>query len=157
MRLRAASAASPLPICHPPQQTFFYQLFQLSSYTEMNSENRSPREHDPLLAPIRRTASSPTKDQTTKTVLCSLVTVAFISMSYAFIEAPIYRLYESVICKRYYREHEPSVISPAGRIPEERCKMDSIQQELAVLLTKQAQMNLCACKHVPRLLRIMIY
>jgi hypothetical protein len=112
----------------------------------MSSENGSPREHDPLLAPIRPTASSPAKDQTTKTVLYCLVTVAFISISYAFIEAPMYRLYESVICERYYKEHDPSVIGPAGRIPEQRCKIDSIQQELAVLLTKQAQANLCACK-----------
>jgi hypothetical protein len=149
MRLRAAWLHH--RCLHALHHNFFLRqvsLVELSSYTEMTSENRSLREHDPLLAPIRPrpTASSTAKDQTTKTVLYCLVTVVFISMSYAFIEAPMYRLYESVICERYYKEHGPSVIGPADRIPEQRCKIDSIQQELAVLLTQQAQANLCACK-----------
>ena len=112
----------------------------------MTSENVSPREVDPLLAPNQRNTALPLQNNTTRTVLWSLAVVAFISMSYAFIEAPGYRLYETVICKRYYRKHDPSAIGSGGVIPEEKCKIDSIQQELAMLLAKQGRINLLACK-----------
>jgi hypothetical protein len=111
----------------------------------MAAENGFPAERDPLLAPNQHNPALPPKNGTTNTVLWSLVAVVFISMSYAFIEAPGYRLYEVVICKRYYREHVPSVIGSGDDIPEENCKIDSIQQELAILLAKQTQINLWAC------------
>jgi hypothetical protein len=72
--------------------------------------------------------------------------MALISTSYAFAEAPLYRLYESVICKEHYRPHDPAVIGHDGAIPEEECKLDPIQQDLAMIVAKQVQINGWACE-----------
>lgn len=48
--------------------------------------------------------------------------------------APRLRLFEAVICKRYYVEHDPSLIDPGGRVDERHCKVDGVQDSLAELL-----------------------
>jgi hypothetical protein len=55
------------------------------------------------------------------------------SMAVRVMSLPLNRLIESRYCMLYYREHDPSIIPPDGRIPEELCKNDWIQQRLAVL------------------------
>jgi hypothetical protein len=112
----------------------------------MSSDDAASQEYHLLLASSRREPPVET-NFTTKTVFCGLLAIAFISISYAFIEAPLYRLYEVALCKGYYREHNPSVVEPGGQIPEEKCKVVSIQQDLAILLTTQAQIDFCTCKH----------
>jgi len=48
--------------------------------------------------------------------------------------APRLRLFESVICKSYYAEHNPSLIGPGGSVDERYCKIDGVQDSLAELL-----------------------
>jgi len=47
--------------------------------------------------------------------------------------APQLRLIESIICLKYYKANNPGVIDGNGNIPEEYCKVDSVQEELAIL------------------------
>jgi MFS family permease len=48
-------------------------------------------------------------------------------------EPPKTRVYEANICLSYYREHDPSVIGADGTIPEMLCKIDAVQQKLAMI------------------------
>lgn len=44
---------------------------------------------------------------------------------------PRVRLYESVVCTQYYSQHDPSFLGPGGSVPEEFCKIDQVQDEVA--------------------------
>ncbi len=112
----------------------------------MNIPNEVQDEDQPLLATVG-SIESLTRPKLT-TVLYCLAIMVLISMSYWFSEAPLYRLYKSVLCKKYYTEHDTSVIRHDGSIPEEKCKHDSIQQGVAMVLTKQAQVNLWTCRYI---------
>lgn len=68
-----------------------------------------------------------------------------VAASYAFTEAPLLWLYESMACKEYYRVHDPSVIGPHGAIPEEKCKLDAVQQEVAKVTNQQVLINGIIC------------
>ena len=69
---------------------------------------------------------------TTITLLSIILCITFDIGDY-LIQAPRLRLYESIICTEYYTTHNlnlpPSIIS----IPEEYCKLDEIQDELAMI------------------------
>ncbi|OJD35970.1 mfs transporter [Diplodia corticola] len=45
------------------------------------------------------------------------------------------RIYESIYCRRYFAEHDPSLIGRDGRdsVPEELCKVPKVQGEVAML------------------------
>ncbi|MCJ1351939.1 MAG: hypothetical protein MMC33_001923 [Icmadophila ericetorum] len=47
--------------------------------------------------------------------------------------APFARLYESIICKDYYQEHDPSFIDENGNVDEQHCKLAPIQAELVTV------------------------
>lgn len=44
---------------------------------------------------------------------------------------PEIALFEHSICLSYYSNHDPSVISPGGSIPEQLCKIQPVQRRLA--------------------------
>jgi hypothetical protein len=46
---------------------------------------------------------------------------------------PLNRLIESRYCQDYYRGHNPLIIHHGNRIPEDLCKIDKVQEQLAVL------------------------
>jgi hypothetical protein len=46
---------------------------------------------------------------------------------------PEVRLYELLVCRRYFLEHDPSKIDKDGNVEEGYCKLDVIQGELSVL------------------------
>ncbi|KAI0471545.1 major facilitator superfamily domain-containing protein [Xylariaceae sp. FL0804] len=48
--------------------------------------------------------------------------------------APRVRLFESVVCVRYYSLHNPSLLEPDGSVPEHLCKIDPIQSKAASVL-----------------------
>ncbi|KAH6644271.1 hypothetical protein C7974DRAFT_300438 [Boeremia exigua] len=66
-------------------------------------------------------------------LVLAFVLVAIIDMGAFLAEAPRTRVYETNICLSYYREIEPSVIGPDGAIPEKLCKVDDIQQRMAMI------------------------
>ncbi|MCJ1304184.1 hypothetical protein MMC08_006996 [Hypocenomyce scalaris] len=48
-------------------------------------------------------------------------------------EAPKTRLFESIFCYHFYREHDPSFIGADGTVPEHFCKIEPVQSDVAML------------------------
>jgi MFS family permease len=64
--------------------------------------------------------------------LCiALITIVDLG-SYLFL-APQTRLYEDIACTRYYLVHDPSLIGIHGHVPEELCKVDDVQNKIALI------------------------
>ncbi|KAH7409861.1 hypothetical protein DE146DRAFT_604896 [Phaeosphaeria sp. MPI-PUGE-AT-0046c] len=66
-------------------------------------------------------------------VVLALFLVAVIDVGAFLAEPPKTRVYEANICLSYYREHDTSAIGPDGAIPEKLCKIDAVQQKLAMI------------------------
>ncbi|KZM19038.1 uncharacterized protein EKO05_0001168 [Ascochyta rabiei] len=66
-------------------------------------------------------------------VVLAFALVAIIDMGAFLAEAPRTRVYEANICLRYYRENDPSVVGVDGAILEKLCKVDAVQQEMAMI------------------------
>jgi hypothetical protein len=116
----------------------------------MSTDHGTSAEDQPLLPPEGRIIPAPIKRQNPTAVFCCLLVMILISASYAFTEAPLYRLYESVLCREYYKEHDTFMIDYHGEIPEEKCKLTSIQQDLSMITSKQVQINLFPCMYTYR-------
>ncbi|KAF2094187.1 MFS general substrate transporter [Rhizodiscina lignyota] len=72
--------------------------------------------------------------KTPRVKVCALIAViACQTMALRVMTLPLSRVIESRYCREYYREHDPSVISHDGTVPEELCKLNSVQQQLAWL------------------------
>ena len=48
-------------------------------------------------------------------------------------EAPKTRLFESIFCSHFYRDHDPSFIGQDGTVPERFCKIEPVQSDVAML------------------------
>ncbi|CAI6301629.1 unnamed protein product [Periconia digitata] len=59
--------------------------------------------------------------------------VAVIDIGDYMSDAPKTRVFESNICLDYYRTNDPSQIGPDGYVPEKLCKIDEVQQKLAMI------------------------
>jgi hypothetical protein len=114
----------------------------------MRTDQDTLGDRQPLLDPDGLIIQSPIKRQNLLAVCCCLLVMVLISASYAFTEAPLYRLYESVLCREYYKEHDTFMVDYHGEIPEEKCKLPSIQQDLSMITSKQVQINLLPCKYI---------
>jgi hypothetical protein len=66
-------------------------------------------------------------------VLLIFLLLSMISLAIRLLNLPLNRVIELRYCKEYYREHNPSVVSPDGSVPEELCKIDDVQKKLAWL------------------------
>ncbi|KAF2732343.1 MFS transporter-like protein [Polyplosphaeria fusca] len=93
----------------------------------------------PLLSPDSEAFPLPIPDAAPKKhkpwlLLCVLIffLVAIVDIGAFLAEAPKTRVYETNLCVRYYREHDPSKIVN-GHVDEELCKEDVIQERLASL------------------------
>jgi len=87
----------------------------------MRTDQDTLGDRQPLLDPDGLIIQSPIKRQNLLAVCCCLLVMVLISASYAFTEAPLYRLYESVLCREYYKEHDTFMVDYHGEIPEEKC------------------------------------
>ncbi|KAF2743274.1 MFS general substrate transporter [Sporormia fimetaria CBS 119925] len=69
-------------------------------------------------------------------VLCVLIflLVAIIDIGAFLAEAPKTRVYEANLCVRYYEKHDRSVIRKDGTVPEKLCKVNEIQQDMAMIV-----------------------
>lgn len=103
---------------------------------------QSPRgsleEGAPFLSPtestFNTTAAPPKKKKPwVLLVVLALFLVAVIDVGSFLAEPPKTRVYEANICLSYYREHDTSVIGADGTIPEKLCKIDAVQQKLAMI------------------------
>lgn len=104
---------------------------ELPSFTTpLNNEQRWFFPFTALLSARRRWfLSSP---QFYATLLC-FVLVVTVDMAAYLSSAPQIRLFESIICLDYYKENDPGFIDGNGNVPEEHCKIDQVQGEIAML------------------------
>ena len=65
--------------------------------------------------------------------LC-IVVIITADMANSLVQAPRIRLYESIVCTRYYAANEPSLVGKDGSVPEELCKLNLIQDEITMVL-----------------------
>lgn len=65
--------------------------------------------------------------------LCVVVVITADMANY-LVQAPRTRLYESIVCTRYYAATEPSLVGKDGSVPEGLCKLNLIQDEIAMVL-----------------------
>jgi hypothetical protein len=66
-------------------------------------------------------------------VSLACVLIAMIDMGRSLAEAPRIRVYEANLCLAHYRQHDPTVIGTDGTVPEQLCKIDAVQQKMAVI------------------------
>jgi hypothetical protein len=100
---------------------------------------RGSEEGAPLLLPTESHASlelpraaKKTKPWVVLVVLCLLL-IAIVDMGAFLAEPPKTRIFEANICLEYYRAHDASVIDEHGNVPEKLCKIDAVQQKLAMI------------------------
>ena len=72
-------------------------------------------------------------------LICALIT--FIDIGAYLADPPMTRIFEANLCYKYYLEQDPSVIGGDGTIPEELCKVDIVQQQLASIFGWQEMFN----------------
>jgi len=100
-------------------------------------------EESPLLAAADLHSESdeqPRKQQDWPSCLILGLMLLFFLSTFAFFHllAPKTKLLELTICRTYYNNHDPSAIIPQNGWPgydisEEKCKVNSVQQDLARL------------------------
>ena len=67
-------------------------------------------------------------------VVLLISTILFFLVLGIFLQlAPFARLYESIICKDYCQEHDPSFIDENGNVDEQHSKLAPIQAELVTV------------------------
>jgi hypothetical protein len=117
----------------------------LRSPDALGSASGHETESDSLLSSSSRPRASSTSSTcaSSKSIRTScIVILVLVSVSNSLMAAPLERLYESVICKKYYMSHDPSKIGRDGTVQEEKCKCASIQGDLGIFLTRQMLINI---------------
>lgn len=61
------------------------------------------------------------------------VLIAMVDVGAFLADAPKTRVFESNLCLHYYETHDPSKIGPDGAVPEKLCKIDPVQQKMAMI------------------------
>ena len=66
-------------------------------------------------------------------VVIILAIVFAVDVAAFMVIAPVQRIWESILCRDYYQEHDPSRIGWDGNVEESLCKIPPIQKPLAKL------------------------
>lgn len=66
-------------------------------------------------------------------VVLILALVFIIDVGANLADPPKTRVFEANVCLSYYNKHDPSVIGNDGQVPEMLCKVDQVQQKLAMI------------------------
>lgn len=74
-----------------------------------------------------------TKKPWVSLVLLAFALVAIVDIGAFLADPPRTRVYEANLCLIYYREHDPSAIGEDGAVPEKLCKVDEVQQKMAMI------------------------
>lgn len=94
-------------------------------------------ERAPLLPGAREEPEhdKPSKLWNQKTYTFALIITLLIFLNGGNIvqEAPKTRLFESIFCSHFYRDHDPSFIGADGTVPERFCKIEPVQSDVAML------------------------
>jgi hypothetical protein len=87
----------------------------------------TPSHDDPRLAP------RPKKPWWVQLVGLALLLISIVDVGAFLAEAPRVRVFEANICLAWYSEHDASAIGADGSVPEKLCKIDAVQQRLAMI------------------------
>ncbi|KAJ6114009.1 hypothetical protein N7523_007326 [Penicillium sp. IBT 18751x] len=66
-----------------------------------------------------------------KVILFAMVLA--VEVGFSFLDGPMVRILESIACRQYYNEADPSQIGANGQVPEALCKIGEVQAELAAV------------------------
>lgn len=61
------------------------------------------------------------------------LTLALVSLGLALFDASRTPMLEAAVCAGWYREYQPSAIEPDGLVPEQMCKGNEIQTQVALI------------------------
>ncbi|KEY71913.1 hypothetical protein S7711_09116 [Stachybotrys chartarum IBT 7711] len=77
------------------------------------------------------------------TVVLLFILVLVTGFGSSLLNTPEVRLLEMALCRDFYRVHDPSVIGapPLSYVDEERCKVDSVQVELAYVVATRSLLS----------------
>ena len=102
-------------------------------------------EQQPLLAKHAAPFSS-TPRRSTRNVVLILITVATLDFCMVVINISLTRVYEAIVCYHHLLQLNPtSKIRSPYAIPEQQCKLKSIQQEVALLRGVEAFLGALPC------------
>lgn len=82
-------------------------------------------------APPERNASASAITFRLKVIL--FVMVLAVEVGFSFLDGPMVRILESIACRQYYTDADPTKIGANGQVPEDLCKMGEVQAELAAV------------------------
>lgn len=110
----------------------------------VNDRQQDAHEATPLLSSATEAHSGPTKASFSSRTGCSWRWVCVVAYciaiavtadigEYLFL-APKVRLFESIICTDYYLREDPSLVTRDGSVLEHLCKVDPVQDKLAMIL-----------------------
>ena len=77
--------------------------------------------------------SAPKKKPWMRLCVLGLLLIAIVDVGAFLAEPPRTRIFEANICLSYYRQHDASAIGVDDTIPESKCKIDAVQQKLAMI------------------------
>ncbi len=118
-------------------------------------------EHSPLLSSfpeprlddiLKEPPNSPARVGTNALQLRTITLIAICAISLGFADELIgpaqTRVLESIFCRSYYREHDPSMIGSDGGdgVAEHLCKIEEVQSNLAMLTGWQMFFDGMPCK-----------
>jgi hypothetical protein len=83
--------------------------------------------------------------------------MALVSLAWSVYQLPVSRVVESRLCHDYYAVHDPSVLPPAGSIPEELCKLDEVQRQLGRIQGAMDAMWVAGGRNPDPLFRLLVY
>lgn len=111
--------------------------------TDDNAEDRfADREDAPFLDPSqpkneqasRKTDNNASREKLRIRLMITLYAIILlVEMGSAMTHGPFTRIFESIACKHWYQDHDPSQIGSDGEVPEEACKSAAIQSEVATI------------------------
>jgi hypothetical protein len=98
-----------------------------------STSNHSPTVDERELSESRSTITgSKYRNVATYVITLCIVSNLMVEIGDFLIRAPFMRILESILCRQYWQQHDRTRF-PTGEIDEERCKIGSIQADLAML------------------------
>jgi hypothetical protein len=106
-----------------------------SGSANTHDHDHNDHDHAKPTRPVPATAAAPTSASkiTFRLKLILFAMVLAVEIGFAFLEGPMVRVMESIACRQYYSEADPTKIGVNGQVPEELCKLAEIQAELAAV------------------------
>jgi hypothetical protein len=76
-------------------------------------------------------AERPRSRPTRAAIGALLSLLLLVNLAASLYQLPLNRVIERRLCRDYYSEHDPSRIGHGGSVPENLCKIDTVQKALA--------------------------